>query len=608
MADTGKTIGLIKALASVDPSAIQSSVDDWLDDHPEATTTVEDGAITKAKLDSSLQQTVDDVGDLKSANSYLYNNAYYGDSLPVPFEWEYGTFTAEGVNNNDGNTRYARTVGYFTPNEANNVLSVYSNVSAMWYGEYNVSAETFTRTLVNPVPAHNDYEMQDGCLYRFAIDAGSGNTIDLKNINSIFSAYIPTVMDKTVSKAESVYNLIKWPVNLINPDAVTKGKLINKQGAIVDNVSAWVSDKIMAVPGNYIASTKNIRIRVEDENDELIATYNEDTLGTPSIIYIDRPSYIRVGGVGQESIYTFMLCAGTVLPETYTHYEFPALYEIYHPKAISCIGDSMTAGTGGNGTTYPSVLQTELTNNHYGYTVEQYGGGGENCNTIISRFGATPIHCENITLPADTSRTAITFLPNGADAFNFNRFFRGVNPVVVDGIECTFSRDSDQDQTIYINRNTAGTSAHVFTRNPQAITYATREKLMNDIVVCWMGTNNPGFTAEQIIEKQRVLYNTVKTDKVLFIGLTKRADGEAANINGAMLMAWGNKFLDIRDYILEYGLADAEITPTAEDTAAIAAGNMPPSLLSDDTHFNAAGYTVIGKRVYRKLVELNWLN
>lgn len=69
MADTGKTIGLIKALASVDPEAIKSSVDDWLDDHPEATTTVEDGAITKAKLDSSLQQTVDDVGDLKSAIS-----------------------------------------------------------------------------------------------------------------------------------------------------------------------------------------------------------------------------------------------------------------------------------------------------------------------------------------------------------------------------------------------------------------------------------------------------------------------------------------------------------------------------------------------------------
>lgn len=66
MADTGKTIGLIKALASVDPEVIQSSVEGWLDDHPEATTTVQDGSITKQKLDQNLQQTVDDVGDLKS--------------------------------------------------------------------------------------------------------------------------------------------------------------------------------------------------------------------------------------------------------------------------------------------------------------------------------------------------------------------------------------------------------------------------------------------------------------------------------------------------------------------------------------------------------------
>lgn len=49
---------------------VEQAVASWLDDHPEATTTVQDGAITKAKLDSSLKGTVDDVSDLKSA---LYN-------------------------------------------------------------------------------------------------------------------------------------------------------------------------------------------------------------------------------------------------------------------------------------------------------------------------------------------------------------------------------------------------------------------------------------------------------------------------------------------------------------------------------------------------------
>lgn len=67
MSDTGKTIALIKAVAGgIDPSAIEQSVSDWLDDHPEATTTVEDGSITKAKLDNNLQETVDDVSDLKN--------------------------------------------------------------------------------------------------------------------------------------------------------------------------------------------------------------------------------------------------------------------------------------------------------------------------------------------------------------------------------------------------------------------------------------------------------------------------------------------------------------------------------------------------------------
>lgn len=65
MADTGKVVGLIKALGGADAASIESAVSGWLDDHPEATTTVQDGSITKAKLDNNLQETVDDVTALK---------------------------------------------------------------------------------------------------------------------------------------------------------------------------------------------------------------------------------------------------------------------------------------------------------------------------------------------------------------------------------------------------------------------------------------------------------------------------------------------------------------------------------------------------------------
>ena len=42
-------------------------ISDWLDNHPEATTTVQDGSITREKLDADLQQKTDEVSELKSA-------------------------------------------------------------------------------------------------------------------------------------------------------------------------------------------------------------------------------------------------------------------------------------------------------------------------------------------------------------------------------------------------------------------------------------------------------------------------------------------------------------------------------------------------------------
>lgn len=74
MADTGMVVGLIKALGGTpDPAVITEAVNDWLDDHPEATTTVEDGSITKAKLDSNLAGAIDDVGELKTAIDAVEN-------------------------------------------------------------------------------------------------------------------------------------------------------------------------------------------------------------------------------------------------------------------------------------------------------------------------------------------------------------------------------------------------------------------------------------------------------------------------------------------------------------------------------------------------------
>jgi hypothetical protein len=61
------------------PEDIKAEIDAWLDEHPEATTTVQDGAITYAKLDASLQGTIDDVSELQTDVSSLKSEVAYKD-------------------------------------------------------------------------------------------------------------------------------------------------------------------------------------------------------------------------------------------------------------------------------------------------------------------------------------------------------------------------------------------------------------------------------------------------------------------------------------------------------------------------------------------------
>lgn len=70
---------------------IKDEIDAWLDAHPEATTTVEDGAISRAKLDDDLKAKTDEVPELKSAmdimsdEEKLFNASIPGTTETVTF-------------------------------------------------------------------------------------------------------------------------------------------------------------------------------------------------------------------------------------------------------------------------------------------------------------------------------------------------------------------------------------------------------------------------------------------------------------------------------------------------------------------------------------------
>ena len=56
MLNIATVISLIKQYGGADPAVIEAKVQDWLDAHPEATTTVQDGSITEQKLATSIAQ------------------------------------------------------------------------------------------------------------------------------------------------------------------------------------------------------------------------------------------------------------------------------------------------------------------------------------------------------------------------------------------------------------------------------------------------------------------------------------------------------------------------------------------------------------------------
>ena len=65
------------------PQEITDAINAWLDDHPEATTTVQDGSITYAKLYSALQAEIDKIGELETAMETKAEVDGYYESMTV---------------------------------------------------------------------------------------------------------------------------------------------------------------------------------------------------------------------------------------------------------------------------------------------------------------------------------------------------------------------------------------------------------------------------------------------------------------------------------------------------------------------------------------------
>lgn len=268
---------------------------------------------------------------------------------------------------------------------------------------------------------------------------------------------------------------------------------------------------------------------------------------------------------------------------------------------IICWGDSLTE-TLDLKTAYPDVLRA-LT----GCEVLNYGLSYETTNMIAMRSGGIEVTVDATVIPSTCDMIPI-FLKSetGNNIYLLEYGDAGVNPCSIAGIEGTLRRIND---SYYFTRSTEGERTSIDEGTP-LITFAQKDAQKDDVLILFTGTNdlpNPQ-TIYDIIDTQHKMIESAGCTKYLVIGLTYN-DGidDLSSVNSILANEYEDHFLDIRSYLLNYGIQDAHLKATSADMIDISKGNMPASLMKDYVHGNKYYYDLLAKQIYRRLIYLGYL-
>lgn len=315
------------------------------------------------------------------------------------------------------------------------------------------------------------------------------------------------------------------------------------------------------------------------------------------------------------------------------------------PKRVICWGDSLTQGNGGGGMTYPLAIQNAATTDHNEIEVLNYGVSGELTSLIAARCGGCPLKLEGgITIPAECTPVSIK-IKNSPDGLNYLLTWGGdrefsaqgqafkadnsVNPCIFVGDDGTEVEGniicSPDDGSKSFVRLTPGEAVHVSASN-RIQTWPMRDHRTSDVLVIWTGNNDKltPSSAQNTIKliESMVKYTYDAEDKditelddkpylVLNLSQIDQVNG-IDEVNAQISEAFKGHVLDIRSYLLNEALADANLPAeeikTEEDAANLEKGKMPQSLYGKDgIHFTYRCYEIVGERIYEELKNKGYL-
>lgn len=318
-------------------------------------------------------------------------------------------------------------------------------------------------------------------------------------------------------------------------------------------------------------------------------------------------------------------------------------------KQITLWGDSITWGSASsaNSLCYAARLQTLLGNAGYPHDVINCGVGGDNMPTILGRMGATALYItRDLTIPASAAQSVV--VDTVTNYVQVGRYLKAscktgeqiqlmmqgdlgrshiddeekewkhtVNPVLVNGVECVWSWNAEVEGNTDEGEYTLAvkeTQSSAMTLKAGTPIYPHGARLKSDVAVFAMGTNTGFDDADDYIRMIDLAIEAVNTKHFIvcspYGGTALSTFGVSGleTLEAALLARYGAKFFNWRKYLVEEGLSVEGLTATATDTSAIAAGEVPPQLLSDVVHPNDYGHDAIARRLYQMMLALGYFD
>ena len=281
------------------------------------------------------------------------------------------------------------------------------------------------------------------------------------------------------------------------------------------------------------------------------------------------------------------------------------------PPGIICFGDSLTLGYGGDGVSYPGELGKK-----YGLNVVNAGVEAENSISIVCRSNSMSFEIsDEMNVPPEKAETEISLQSEDGRTINSLRIYPGNEWHVTikddsgNAVKGTLRIVQDSPYTdeyhYTFERDAAGDEIHI-AKGGRLIPdlYAEYDKYRDYMPVIFIGQNGGWDSPEDLAEQCRLIAQHYGNGKdYLIIGLHTQNAEVRAELENYMTSAFGDHYINLREYMCSKAALDAGITLSEEDKKRVEMGMTPTAFMSDEIHFNAKGYSLLADLVYKRYLE-----